>query len=356
VEKTKKGSAPETQAGMDSGAALAAGIGPGDEVQQAHSEDDQPQGSSGQQPDWHREEARGRPDPDGVAFVARLRILIRACRPRQWIKNILVLTAPIAAGVVAQPWVALQMIVAVSAFCLAASGIYLVNDTVDVKADRAHATKRKRPIASGALSVRAARIAAVVLLAGALVVSVLLSWQLLVVVAVYEVVQLWYCMGMKNEPVIELVSVASGFLLRAIAGGVATSVPLSQWFLLAAGFGSLFMAAGKRYAEILLVLENGAVIRPVLERYTPTYLRFVWTLSAGVLVTTYSLWAFTMRQTSSNEWSVISIIPFVVALLRYSVDVDSGAAGEPEEIVLHDRSLLLLGGIWAACLMASLYL
>jgi len=288
--------------------------------------------------------------------VRRVRILLRACRPRQWVKNILVLAAPIAGGIAFQPRAAAQMAVAFIAFCVASSGVYLVNDALDVEADRAHATKRRRPIASGELSVRAAWTTAVVLLPGALVISALLNWQLLVIVAIYEVVQLWYCLGMKHEPVIELSSVASGFLLRAVAGGVATQVGLSQWFLIAAGFGSLFMAAGKRYAEKRLVQDTAVAIRPVLDRYTATYLRFVWTLSAGVLVTTYSLWAFTLRQTSSNEWSVVSIVPFVMALLRYAVDVDSGAAGEPEEIVLHDRLLLLLGGIWAGCLMGSVYL
>jgi len=137
---------------------------------------------------------------------------------------------------------------------------------------------------------------------------------------------------------------------------VATHVELSQWFLIAAGFGSLFMAAGKRYAEMRLVQDTGAPIRPVLRPYTQSYLRFVWTLSAGVLVTTYALWAFTIRQATSNEWGVLSIVPFVVALLRYAVDVESGAAGEPEEVVLHDRLLMLLGGIWAACLIGSVYL
>jgi len=288
--------------------------------------------------------------------VIRLRVLIRACRPRQWTKNILVLTAPIAAGVAFQPRVAVQMVVAVIAFGLASSGIYLVNDAVDAEVDRAHPTKRRRPVASGELSVRAAWTAAAVLLPSALLISAVLTWRLLVVVAVYEGIQLWYCFGMKNEPVIELTSVASGFLLRAIAGGAATHVELSQWFLIAAGFGSLFMAAGKRYAEIRLTPDTADVVRPVLKLYTPTYLRFVWTLSAGVLVTTYALWAFTISQATSNEWSVVSIVPFVVALLRYAVDVDSGAAGEPEEVVLHDRVLLLLGGIWAACLFGSVYL
>ncbi len=288
--------------------------------------------------------------------MRRARILLRACRPRQWVKNVLVLAAPIAGGIAFQPVAVAQMLVAFVAFCVASSGIYLINDAFDVESDRAHATKRRRPIASGELSLRTAWTTAVVLLPGALVISAWLNWQMVMIVAIYEVVQLWYCLGMKHEPVIELTSVASGFLLRAIAGGLATQVSLSNWFLIAAGFGSLFMAAGKRYAEKRMVLKTGVAIRPVLDSYTDTYLRFVWTLSAGVLVTTYSLWAFALRQTSTNEWSVVSIVPFVMALLRYAVDVDSGAAGEPEEIVLHDRLLLILGAIWAGCLMGSVYL
>jgi len=291
-----------------------------------------------------------------VTLVRRARILLHACRPRQWVKNILVLAAPIAGGIAFQPRAIVQMLVAFIAFCVASSGVYLVNDILDVEADRAHATKRRRPMASGELSLRAAWTAAAVLLPGALVISAWLNWQMVIIIAIYEAVQLWYCLGMKHEPVFELTSVASGFLLRAIAGGVATQVNLSNWFLIAAGFGSLFMAAGKRYAEKRLVQETGVAIRQVLDSYTDTYLRFVWTLSAGVLVTTYSLWAFALRQLSANEWSVISIVPFVMALLRYAVDVDSGGAGEPEEIVLHDRLLLVLGGIWAACLMGSVYL
>ena len=94
----------------------------------------------------------------------------------------------------------------------------------------------------------------------------------------------------------------------------------------------------------------------MLDRYTATYLRFVWTVSAGVLLTTYSLWAFEVNATTSSVWSVVSIVPFVVAVLRYAVDVDGGLAGEPEEIVLGDRPLLVLGLAWAACLGMSVYL
>ena len=283
------------------------------------------------------------------------RVMLRACRPRQWIKNLLVLTAPVAAGVITQPKAALGAAVAIVAFCIASSGVYVVNDIRDVESDRAHATKRRRPVASGELPVSTAWVLAVVLLALALGLAALQSPQLLAVLAAYEAIQLAYCLGMKNEPVIELTSVASGFLLRAIAGGVASDVALSQWFLSAAGFGSLFMAGGKRYAELLLVERTGVKIRPVLARYTASYLRFVWTLSAAVLVTTYALWAFSMGQTQDNSWSIVSVVPFVIALLRYAVDVDSGQAGEPEEIVVHDRVLLVLAATWAATLVASVY-
>ena len=195
------------------------------------------------------------------------RALVRGIRPRQWSKNILVLAAPVAAGIAFQPRVVVEMGVAVLAFILASSGVYLVNDAVDVEADRAHPTKRLRPVAAGELSAREASIAALVLLAGGLAVSALLGWQLFAVVVLYETVQILYCLGMQNVPVVELLSVASGFLLRAIAGGVATGVELSPWFLVAVGFGSLFVAAGKRYSELQLAEDATAAIRPVLARY-----------------------------------------------------------------------------------------
>jgi decaprenyl-phosphate phosphoribosyltransferase len=140
--------------------------------------------------------------------------------------------------------------------------------------------------------------------------------------------------------------VASGFLLRGIAGGVAAGLFLSQWFLLVAAFGSLFMVAGKRYSELLVVGDEAAT-RKTLREYSASYLRFVWSLSAGVACTAYSLWAFEMAKTQDNvPWATISIAPFVLAILRYARDVDKGAAGAPEEIVMHDRVLLVLGALW----------
>ncbi|NMI01465.1 decaprenyl-phosphate phosphoribosyltransferase [Pseudonocardia acidicola] len=282
--------------------------------------------------------------------------VLKTMRPRQWVKNVLVLAAPFAAGDLFSGHIAVKLALAFVAFSLAASGIYLVNDAKDVAADRAHPTKRNRPIAAGIVPAQLALVVAAVLLLGALVVSFLASWQLAVVLAVYVAVQLAYCFGLKHQPVIDICIVASGFLLRAIAGGAAANIPLSQWFLLAAGFGSLFMVAGKRYAEIQLADRTGAKIRKSLESYSASYLRFVWALSATILIMTYGLWAFEIREAHHNSvWSVISIVPFVIAVLRYSVDVDGGNGGEPEEIALGDRVLQVLAVAWIGFLVMAVY-
>jgi decaprenyl-phosphate phosphoribosyltransferase len=288
--------------------------------------------------------------------VSVARGVLKTMRPRQWVKNVLVLAAPFAAGDLLMPGIAPKLAVAFVAFSLAASGVYLVNDAKDVEADRVHPTKRNRPIAAGIVPPGLAVGVAVVLLAGSLALALLASVQLAALLAVYVVVQLAYCFWLKHQPVLDICIVASGFLMRAIAGGAATGIALSQWFLLVAGFGSLFMVAGKRYAEMMLAERTGAKIRKSLEAYSASYLRFVWGLSATVLITTYSLWAFEIRETENNPiWSAVSIVPFVVAVLRYSVDVDKGEGGEPEEIALGDRVLQVLALLWVGTLTVAVY-
>lgn len=282
--------------------------------------------------------------------------LVRTMRPRQWVKNVLVLTAPFAGGYIFQWDVLTAVGIAFVAFSLAASGVYLVNDVKDVEADRAHPIKRNRPIAAGVVAPQVALALAAVLFAAALGVSFLASPDLALVTAIYIAVQISYCLWLKHQPVVDIAIVASGFLLRAIAGGAAAEIELSQWFLLVAAFGSLFMVAGKRYAEIRLAERTGAKIRKSLERYTASYLRFVWTLSATVLIMTYGLWAFQLSQINDSRWPIISLVPFVVAVLRYAVDVDGGNGGEPEEIALGDRVLQVLGGCLVLTLTAAVYL
>ncbi|WP_199430806.1 decaprenyl-phosphate phosphoribosyltransferase [Qaidamihabitans albus] len=281
----------------------------------------------------------------------------KTARPRQWVKNVLVFAAPFTAGQIGNGQVLLDALVAFVAFSLVASSVYLINDAVDVEADRAHPTKRNRPIAAGLVPVPLAYGAAVAFFAAGAAVALLADWRLLIVLAVYQAIQLGYCFGLKHQPVVDLAIVGSGFLMRLIAGGVATGIALSQWFLLVTAFGSLFMVAGKRYAEIMLFERTGAKIRSSLKKYSASYLRFVWATSAAILIMSYCLWAFEQQQIMPESiWSVISIVPFVVAVLRYAVDVDGGNAGEPEEIALRDRVLQILGASWVVTLVLSIYL
>ncbi|WP_327111440.1 decaprenyl-phosphate phosphoribosyltransferase [Nocardia sp. NBC_01730] len=282
--------------------------------------------------------------------------LFKAVRPRQWVKNVLVLAAPLAAGTASDVDVLAHVGIAFVVFCMAASGIYLVNDSLDVEADRAHPTKRFRPIAAGIVPVNLAYLLSAVLLAGAIAGSFLASWHLAVVMTIYIGIQLAYCFGLKHQAVLDICIVSSGFLLRAVAGGAAASIPLSQWFLLIMAFGSLFMAAGKRYAELQIALGTGAKIRKSLEYYTPTYLRFIWTLAATAVVVFYGLWAFEQDGKNHTEWFAISMIPFTIAILRYAVDVDGGEAGEPEEIALGDRILQFLAIAWIGAVGVAVYL
>jgi decaprenyl-phosphate phosphoribosyltransferase len=282
--------------------------------------------------------------------------VIKALRPRQWVKNLLVLAAPLAAlgSNVTYDYreVLTRVGVAFVVFCMASSCIYLINDARDVEADRQHPTKRFRPIAAGVVPVSLAYALAAVLGVTSLAISWMVTPNLAVVMGVYIAIQLAYCFGLKHQAVLDICIVSSGFLIRAIAGGVAASIPLSQWFLLVFAFGSLFMAAGKRYAELQLAERTGAKIRKSLESYTASYLRFVWTLSATAVVLCYGLFAFE-RDGNSASWWAVSIVPFTIAILRYAVDIDGGMAGEPEEIALRDRvlqflALALIGTVGAA--------
>lgn len=285
--------------------------------------------------------------------------IVKAIRPRQWVKNLLVFAAPLAAlgGDIRYDYadVVIKVSIAFVVFCLAASCVYLVNDARDVEADRAHPTKRFRPIAAGVVPESLAYALSAVLGIASLAIAWFVTPNLALVMAIYIGIQLAYCFGLKHQAVLDICIVSSGFLIRAIAGGVAANIPLSQWFLLVMAFGSLFMAAGKRYAELQLAERTGAKIRKSLESYTSTYLRFVWTLSATSVVLCYGLFAFE-RDGHSGSWWAVSIIPFTIAILRYAVDVDGGLAGEPEDIALRDRVLQLLALAWIGTVGAAVIL
>lgn len=274
--------------------------------------------------------------------------LLVAMRPRQWVKNLLVYAVPLAAGELGHRDVAVDTTIAFVCFCLVASATYLLNDVRDVESDRAHPRKRFRPIAAGEVSRRTALVTAVLLVVAGLTGAALSTYPaFLVTLVVYLVATVAYSLGLKHEPVVELALIAAGFVLRAIAGGTATGIPMSPWFLTVAAFGSLFMAAGKRYSEFVQLGAERAT-RPALARYTATYLRFVWSLSAAIMLTAYCLWAFQvgLRDRGTLPFAAWSVVPFILAVLRFALDIDRGDAGAPEDVALGDRVLQLTAVVW----------
>jgi decaprenyl-phosphate phosphoribosyltransferase len=286
------------------------------------------------------------------------RALVEVVRVPQWPKNGLVVAAPLAAGVLVRPDVLLATLVALVAFILASSGTYVLNDVGDVDGDRLHPRKRHRPIARGDVPIPLATVLGVLLLVASVVLPAVLGYHALAAcIATYTVLTSLYSRWLKHEPVVDLAVVAAGFLLRAMAGGLAAGLELSPWFLTVASFGSLFVVAGKRYSELVGLGDEGPRMRPSLQAYSASYLRFVWTLAAGVSVTAYCLWAFEVARLgdagSLAPWLALSVAPFVVGVLRYSLTIDQGGAGAPEDILRSDRGLQVIGLVWLAVFTAG---
>jgi len=283
--------------------------------------------------------------------------MLRAMRPKQWLKNVLVFAAPGAAGVLDTASEFWTTVIAFVAFCLAASGIYVWNDLNDLEADRAHPTKRNRPFAAGLVPLGVARTMGVVLPLAALVVAGATGrWETVAVVATYILLTLSYTFWLKEIAIIDLLAVASGFVLRAAGGAVAVDVPMSRWFVLCVTFGSLFIVVGKRYAELQEV-GVGSGTRATLDTYTPGFLRMLLSVSlAGVLIS-YCVWAFETSAASSSDWPLyeLSIVPMLMALMRYLLVLDQGQGAAPEEVFTSDRLLVLLGFCWIVVYGLAVY-
>ncbi|WP_329135700.1 decaprenyl-phosphate phosphoribosyltransferase [Streptomyces sp. NBC_01476] len=289
-----------------------------------------------------------RPAGSALALAAGL---LRTARPRQWMKNGLVLAAPFAAARLLTGAEVVRLAVVLVLFTACAASVYLINDARDAEADRAHPVKCLRPVASGLVPVAAAYTAGAALAVAAFATAAMAcNPDTAALLAGYVLMQLAYCVWLKHILVVDLVIVTTGFLMRAMAGGVALDIQLSRWFLITSGFGALFMVAAKRYSELVLVSarQDVGATRALLGSYTTGYLRFVWQLAAGVAVLAYCLWAMETggRPHGLLPWRQLSMIPFILSVLRYAVFADAGSAGAPEDVVLRDRALLLIALGW----------
>lgn len=281
--------------------------------------------------------------------------VVAALRPRQWLKNVLVLAAPGAAGVMSEPAAGASVACAFGALCMVSSAGYLVNDVLDRESDRRHPTKQHRPIASGAVHHRVALVVALALVLTGLAVALIVSWETAAMVGAYGAVTFSYSTMLKHIELLDILAVSLGFLLRMVTGAVAADVFMSDWFLVVAAFGSLFMVVGKRHAERRELGEEAGELRSTLDAYSPAFTEQLLTVCLGVILLAYFLWAF---ETDTMEPLAvrISILPFVYVVLRYRLQLDRGLGAAPEDLVLGDRGLQLGGLVWTIVFAAAVYL
>jgi len=280
------------------------------------------------------------------------RVLLRACRPRQWAKNLLAFAAPCAAGWLDRPVVAAQATGAFVALCLVSSATYLVNDVRDREQDRAHPRKRLRPVASGELSVRAALRTAALLALSGIALACAITPGLGLVVAGYLALTASYSLWLRRAVVIDILVIAAGFVLRAVAGGVATDIYLSRWFIIVTACCAIFLVAAKRYAE-LRAPSDAVPARATLRRYRGWHLRVTLIAAASLAVVAYASWAFT--RPNHILWYGFSIIPLVLWLVRYTALIGRGGGQAPEELILGDHALLALGILWSGLFVGGVY-
>ena len=272
--------------------------------------------------------------------------VLRTLRPDHWIKNVLVVVAPLAAGRLLEPGVLGPVLLAFAGFCLAASAVYCVNDVCDAACDAAHPVKRLRPVASGLVGPRLAIAAAVPLAAAAVLLQTTAGARR--VIALYLLLNVGYALWLKRRPLVESAIVASGFLLRPLGGGAATGITVSCWLLLVCAGGALFMVAGKRLSEQLKLGRLMLETRPMTGRYTRSRMRLVMAGSAVVAAVAYVGWTVDASRRGGAPWAALSTVPVALALARYGRLIRAGRAERPERLVLRDRVLPVLGLLWLA--------
>jgi decaprenyl-phosphate phosphoribosyltransferase len=274
--------------------------------------------------------------------------VLATMRPRQWVKNALVIAAAGAAGALGHDDTPGRVAVAFMAFCLLASGIYAINDVSDAEEDRRHPRKRFRPVAAGELDPRfAVGLGLALLLAGLLLCAVIGPLLALVGFA-YASLTLSYTLVWRHLIGFDIFAVAGGFVLRAVAGGVSAPVTLSRWFLLVVTGSAVFVAAAKRYAELRRADGMDARRRRVLDSYSPRALELIIAGATAVALLAYCMWAFSVPAVRGVPWRPLTIVPFTICLLRYGDLVHRGAGEAPEDVLLSDRPLQLAGLAWLA--------
>jgi 4-hydroxybenzoate polyprenyltransferase len=281
----------------------------------------------------------------------------RALRPSQWTKNLILFAALIFGQRLFVPFAALRTLGAFFAFCALSSAIYLVNDVIDREQDRLHPVKRSRPVASGALSVRAALIAAAVLAAVAVGWCFWVSERLGLTAVAYLVLLTFYSFALKHVVILDVLTIAMGFELRAVAGGVAAGVPVSQWLLVCTILLALFLALSKRRHELVLLAGDAVGHRPILGEYSPYLLDQMIGIVTATTLMSYILYTIDAGTAArlGTRWLELTI-PFpLYGIFRYLYLVHQKGGGSPSDLFLTDRPLLACVAVWALAVVLLIY-
>lgn len=272
-----------------------------------------------------------------------LRALLKTMRPKQWTKNVFVFAGVFFDAALTNGDKVLRSILAFVIFCLVSSAIYLINDLVDIEKDRLHPVKRNRPLASGELSPRVAVVAAVLLLAVALPVSFVFDWRFGLWVALYACLQIFYSYVLKNKVILDVMSIAAGFVIRVAAGAQAIVVQrFSPWLYLCTTLLALFIGISKRRNELLLLADGANGHRTSLQDYSLPLLDDMTSLVTSTVLAAYSFYTFSAPNLPADH-SMMLTIPFVIyGIFRYQYLVRvRNLGGAPEELVLGDLPLLV---------------
>jgi decaprenyl-phosphate phosphoribosyltransferase len=267
-------------------------------------------------------------------------------------KNMLVFAAPAAAGWIDRPEIAAEAAGALVVLCMISSAAYLVNDVRDREQDRRHPRKRLRPVAAGELSPRAALWTAAALAVSGIALASAITPGLGALACGYLALTASYSLWLRRVAVLDILVVAAGFVIRALAGGVATDIYLSRWFVIVTACCAIFLVAAKRYAELRAHSGSGPA-RATLRRYSLGQLRVALAASATAAGVAYTSWAFT--RPGHIAWYGLSIVPLVLWLGRYSMLIGRGGGQAPEELILRDRILLALGVTWSVLFLGGVY-
>ena len=280
--------------------------------------------------------------------------VLRTARPRQWPKNLLVFAAPLAGASLGRRDGLAYALVAAAAFGFASIAVYFINDVADAERDRRHPRKRHRPVASGELPRQHAIVLGALSAAIGLAAGVLIAEPLLVAtVAAYMSSSFLYSWVLKHIPVVELMFVASGFLLRVLGGAAATHVPPSGWFLLVCSLGALGVAIAKRYTELTNLGAEAIRHRPVMRFYRTGALRMSQIVVGALMIAAYVAWA-AGEQPGARTWHLVSAVPLAAALVRFGFLTGRRTVAPVEDLLTRDGPMLACEAAWLALFVAGL--